>query len=95
MQALSLIYKRLDGISKNEGVLMAQISDVQAAVSKLASDVSQEIKDATAKIAALIANQVDPGQAAALQTVVDSLNQVDASVTGFDVSLGTGTGTGS
>lgn len=73
---------------------MAQISDVQAAVSKLSTDVAAEIKDASDKIAALIANQTDPGQAAALQGVVDNLNQIDAAVTGFDVSLGTATATG-
>lgn len=72
---------------------MAQISDVQAAVSKLSTDVSKEISDATAKIAGLIANQVDPGQAAALQSIVDNLNAADAAVTNFDTSLGTSTGT--
>lgn len=66
---------------------MAQISDVQLAVKKLGEDVSSEIKDASDKIAALIANQKDPADAAALQGVVDNLNAIDSAVTGFDTSL--------
>ena len=93
MLAIGLLYRKLSEISKNEGVLMAQISDVQAAVSKLASDVSQEISDATAKIAALVTEIPDPNQAAELQAVVVSLNNIDSAVTGFDASLSTATGT--
>ena len=89
LQALSIIYHKLGELSKNEGVLMAQISDVQTAVAKLSTDVSKGIADANAKLAVLIANQTDPNQAAALQGVVDSLSSIDTAVVGFDTALGT------
>ena len=98
MQALSLVYKRLDVIAKNEGVLMAKADDVLAAVAKLGSDVSTEVKDAGDKIAALIAGQADPAEAAKLQSALDNINAIDTAVTAFDVTVapvGTSTGTSS
>lgn len=85
----------LDLILKNQGVLMSQVDQVVSAVTQLGTDISKEISDAEAALAAAIAAEGDPTQVAKLTAVLAQLQASDTAVTGFDASLaGTSTATG-
>lgn len=72
---------------------MALIDNVVTQVTQLGTDVSKQIADAKAALAAAIANEADPAEQAKLQQVSDALTGIDSAVTSFDASFGTATST--
>ena len=72
-------------ILQNQGAIMAQLSDVQAAIAKLGTDISAEISAVTTKLQELqAAGGASPSD---LDGLVTSLNNLDATVTAETTSL--------
>jgi hypothetical protein len=72
-------------ILQNQGEIVAQLTDVQAAIAKLGTDISAEIAAVTAKLQALqAAGGASPSD---LDGLVASLNSLDATVTAETTSI--------
>lgn len=63
------------------------LTALQTAVSSLASDSTKAIADVNTKLAALIANQQNPEDAATIANAVTALGTIDAAIQGLDAAV--------
>lgn len=74
-------------IIKTQEKILATINDQNAIVTKLMTDGQLFLKDATAKLVALAANQTDPAVAQGINDTVTSLTALDNAFTTAEAAL--------